>query len=1147
MFKIATLEIRELNEKQKANHLQNQYQLVQSQNKQLEQRNSELEEKFDLVTKLNIELQNTERELRDELVTSIPQNQFNELNNNLKEVSESEIKLKIENEKLREIADVAQNQVNDLEQRKELHIHELESLRHQVLDLQSMTDEKALIGRLHQQIISLQNKDLTSYQKIKSLQKQIGKLESSLLKAGNKSENMEQLTIKVRSQYNVKLRSLQKIIQDLRRQYSGSIPLLKQEKFSYSLVEINMEKQKISGLLHETESKLKVMEIEKEEMGIKKAGVDEILKTLRHGSGTRQILEWHSKLEDLRLKELHARRNAEQWEKELFHLKESSKTIITRNEQLEEELIRMESLMEQRQLEWETHEVELEKIDIQNLRLEIGDNTFGESQNVPSSDAPLSQQLEAALTRNKHLSQQLNSMKKKLQDSRTGFEELTKKNRELESQNLSKDRMINDLRLEIPASVDRAIAINSVIGQPGIPSACVPQTNNSATLFVAQGTIDSLRERLKLKEETIKKYEELLQQANTEHDESVKRKQDEIIELNARMREQQSAYNELRSSRMLEDFTSSETVNKYVTRTQELEDEVQELLDSLGNVTTQLSASKAEKEKLQKMLDFKNNEINIIKEGNNAENSTAYYEKQKEIDKLTSEIRNYQQENIILKEDIEQLKEAQSKAPSVIMKSLVERLKTDLAEKEKKQKAMSRVIADLKNEMIAIAGEKVKNEDAHRPGHLQLIVDKETRSYQSKIDEQIQLIDKLKRQLKMSKESEAKSTAEASRLRDQVEKKSSLILKLREEKMSNSRTVSRQTVKTEQDDIEKEELRSQLQALEEKLKIMNHAEKPFEDDKELKVIKNAEEVARWDEKKKWQKKVEELKKKLKDADEEVSKISKQNDTLRETVSRLDREKFQLDLKWKNHLKVGTAKSSVTDTRIQALQLENSQLKERISELEHKDVMDQNPGTETLKLRIKFLQERIEQQEKKIALLEIAKKGGIDALMKEIENLRKKEQSSDKQKGKLEDTNLDMKLKLETTQHNLVLLKEECEELTKVVQALRMASTDADLVHRLEKSTEQINEILANTAGYGRIVKINKSPKKLPVSDEKNVRRLSEEVESLTGNLEKLREENSTLLETLEIKERKIAELNLVIRELEQSVNTGIISSQSFFN
>ena len=39
-----------------------------------------------------------------------------------------------------------------------------------------------------------------------------------------------------------------------------------------------------------------------------------------------------------------------------------------------------------------------------------------------------------------------------------------------------------------------------------------------------------------------------------------------------------------------------------------------------------------------------------------------------------------------VQEDAERLQRCQSKAPSVVMKSLVEKLKTDLAEKERKQK-----------------------------------------------------------------------------------------------------------------------------------------------------------------------------------------------------------------------------------------------------------------------------------------------------------------------------------------------------------------------------------------------------------------------------------------------------------------------------
>ena len=44
-----------------------------------------------------------------------------------------------------------------------------------------------------------------------------------------------------------------------------------------------------------------------------------------------------------------------------------------------------------------------------------------------------------------------------------------------------------------------------------------------------------------------------------------------------------------------------------------------------------------------------------------------------------------------IQEDAERLQRSQSKAPSVLMKSLVEKLKNDLAEKEKKQKVAMNV------------------------------------------------------------------------------------------------------------------------------------------------------------------------------------------------------------------------------------------------------------------------------------------------------------------------------------------------------------------------------------------------------------------------------------------------------------------------
>ena len=486
-----------MNERQKFDHLTGQHQLVQSQLAMLEQRNTELEEKFELVSRANLELQTLERELRDQLITSIPQAEFTAVSQQLQGLEEAEMRMRTENGQLREMAEVAQNQVQDLELRKDVQLLEVEALRHQVLDLQALTDEKALIGRLHQQLLSLQTKDMYSIKKAKALEDKIGKLETDLFKASKQGRNLQSLVLQVRGQNNQKVRTLNKVIQDLRRQYSGSIPLSKQEKLSQNLVRMNLEKQRTSALLAETENRLRDMEQQAAELAIRKQGMEELMATLKTGSsrsGSKQVLEWHAKLEDIRLKELHFRRSAEHWEKEASSLHELTKNQAGRIDQLEEELVKMESTLEHRQLEFESRELELDRSELL-LSSRGGGGGGGEDEDedplwigqdrgkgdqliamgtFPTSmDMPLAQQLDAAFTKNKALSQTAKELRAKLEAAQQGFEAANRRGRELEAQNLAKERTINDLRLQVPASVDRAIAITSVIGQPGIPAACL--------------------------------------------------------------------------------------------------------------------------------------------------------------------------------------------------------------------------------------------------------------------------------------------------------------------------------------------------------------------------------------------------------------------------------------------------------------------------------------------------------------------------------------------------------------------------------------------------------------------------------------------------------------------------------------------------
>lgn len=94
---------------------------------------------------------------------------------------------------------------------------------------------------------------------------------------------------------------------------------------------------------------------------------------------------------------------------------------------------------------------------------------------------------------------------------------------------------------------------------------------------------------------------------------------------------------------------------------------------------------------------------------------------------------------------------------------------------------------------------------------------------------------------------------------------------------------------------------------------------------------------------------------------------------------------------------------------------------------------EEPGNETLKLRVKFLQGRVEHQEKK---------AGTTGLYKEIENLRKKEAGQEKERAKVKAANMD---------HNMAVLAEVLERLDGLAEMMVNKCGDLTLVENLQKA------------------------------------------------------------------------------------------------
>lgn len=133
---------------------------------QLEERNITLETNFSELTQRLLQAQLNESELRDQLASSLPQDQRAELEQKIAELSKSEAQLTISNSQLKEVAEVARQQAIAVEMMQNSQDLEVSSLRHQLLDLRGSSEERTAIGRLHHQLLSLQVSEATAMTKL---------------------------------------------------------------------------------------------------------------------------------------------------------------------------------------------------------------------------------------------------------------------------------------------------------------------------------------------------------------------------------------------------------------------------------------------------------------------------------------------------------------------------------------------------------------------------------------------------------------------------------------------------------------------------------------------------------------------------------------------------------------------------------------------------------------------------------------------------------------------------------------------------------------------------------------------------------------------------------------------------------------------
>ncbi|KAH1185734.1 hypothetical protein KIL84_018483 [Mauremys mutica] len=1121
--KITVLEMKELNERQRAEHSHRMYEHLRNTLKQVEERNFELETKFAELTKINLEAQKVEQALRDELTNSVSKAISDVDRRKIMELEKSEMELKIEVSKLRELSDIAKMQVAALDARQQSREKEVESLRMQVLDYQAQSDEKALIAKLHQHIVALQISETTAVGKLEALTMKLQKMEIYNLRLEQKLDDKEQGLYYARLEGRNRAKHLRQTVQSLRRQFSGALPLAQQEKFSKTMIQLQNDKLKIMEEVQRAQEERRNIENRAREMELKVKGLEELIGTLKDTRGAQKVIEWHMKMEELRLQELKLNRELVKQKEEMKYLNniisEYERTISS----LEEEIVQQSKFYEERQMAWDQREVELERqLDVydrqQNEILSTAQKFEDATGLVPDPSLPLPQQLELALRKiREHIRTILETqatcklLEEKLKEKETALWKA-------EQNVLSRDRVINELRLRLPATAEREKIIAELGRKEDDPE-------HHHALKMAHQTITNMQARLNQKEEVLKKYQHLLAKAREEQEEISKKHEEDLRVLHQKLDLQaDNSLNKFKQTalELMKKPSLSVPTNKHFIRLAEMEQTVAEQDNSLALLLGRLKKTSCDLEKQKQLTLLKIKEFENIK----AQLEEKHVAEVKKLKDEANELRNLlsQIENELLqvKTELAAQKEANNRAPTTTMKNLVERLKNQLALKEKQQKALSKALLELRAEMTANAEQQIISVASQKEAYMnvQQIVDKQTKELTTHIEELNEQLTKFKDALKVSKTRERSLLDEMDDLNQELQKKQKAITKgLREkEEMENENEELKKRIKRLTNSIQSkadeqkfiDELQKKIKKLESEVEKSEEVEK-----KSVKEDKSSrEEIARWEEGKKWQARMEGMRNKLKEKEKEMDTLTKQFNTLKELYSKADKEKIALQKKLKTsgitveHV-VGV-RASESEKELEELRKRNIDLENEIAHMRTQQALPRDSVVEELHLKNRYLQEKLHALERQFSRDTFSRPStsGIGS-----DDQCQRQQELQKENLRLSSENVELRFQLEQANKDLPRLKDQVGDLKEMCELLKREKAEVErklgsvrgsgrsgkTVPELEKTIGLMKKVVE------KVQRENEDLKKAPgvVSNEKLVS-LELENERLKSEMEKMK-------------------------------------------
>ncbi|XP_043474631.1 centrosomal protein of 290 kDa isoform X2 [Leptopilina heterotoma] len=1053
--------------------------------------------------------------------------------------------LQVENKNLKQMNDISKEEAQMQYAVNSLKTIELDSLRHQILDLQAISEDKETIARLGFELMNCRSLETELRKRKEVLDNNLLDLNREIEEARKSNEDIRKQLQHYREQSKNRCQSYGEIVRFLQQQYAGSTSLTALERYEKNLEKLIADREECQKMTREAKEESEKVNIQQEILSNRLQIVEQLKDILEQQIGSpdvQTLMQRFSEESQRFLSDLKYKRQISHLEYELEtankKLLEYESTVTS----MEFEMLNMQKVWKDRangekatnektnnESPQEIPEVEVDitfeepakRTDDENLKsknhlkenVETKEVVTTSTQTdsvakrsidlqcelkIPSPESEVAKQiLDFSSDSNKQIEKDEKIHifhKEQLNKALALASERSAIISRLESQITEFQTKIKSLMLSNEEK-DVKISERDKIIELGKNESNIPSTARSDEAL--NSTINTLQKLITQKEETIARYQLQLKEDRNEHGKVASILQEEIKHL----QEKVAIYEKEDNSRQMYEVPErDDKPEKEDSVKENLSKDYDSIVDSarLQERILMLEADlKAARELGQRWHRLAEDRLGH----SDAMRSRLEEQHKTELESYRLELHKWQSETISLRKQFSENRMKLAKENISISK--------DLHEKENQIQDLSVTCQQLQNELeVMETVVNVPQTNTYDVREAKICETIHNSSREQAINQSQTQLDCLRRQLQALLDKERIYKNQIAELKQQQSRR--YMATKTQEKKNLQREV--------QLDRKVKSLEEELQRTKEQLNRESLVH-------EVKKAKTAEELALWEKQKKWQQMAEKLKEKLKEKTDEVQKLQTNHEKLRSIISCMEREKYYLRSKLKLEksgmsagFEFSPSVSAVESNIVEDLEKECNFLKNRNQELAEKLANNECDQLRCI----------IEEQKRRLFALETVAAGNT-YVINQLEKLEGIKNTLEKENLRLETENFQLRIEVEKLNLDTPGLREKIEHLEKYVQILKeeKISDSSEKLHEGSSSKKTVHELEKTLCVLKRIIeKLQGENKRLK---SKNSHRLSQQVKTTSKG------DESSLRKQYELSKQQIVSLETDLQLSEQRI------------